>query len=145
MSTDSAKAHQGLKKNQHGLVVITGIIIWAVLGLLLRGDLIFGLVMGTVYSSGLNLGGNIAKQIAANAPAEHLMPAKLFGSVISAIIVAVITFVILSIIQGAIDVSPAEGDNIITSIVKSFFDGTAALAVGTGVVAGGLTRGADAN
>lgn len=134
-------AHEALKKLQHGPMTLVGIIVCAVLGFALRGDLVFGLVMGTVFASSMNLGGHIGGQIAANAPSEHLLPAKLFGSLISAIIVALIIFFILSIIQSAIDVSPAEGDNIITSIVKSFFDRAASVAVGAGVLVGGLTRG----
>ncbi|MDE2820856.1 MAG: hypothetical protein OXI40_14080 [Chloroflexota bacterium] len=141
MSEANKDPHQELKDNKHGIITIAGVAVCVVVGLLMRNDLLFGLVMGTVFTSGLNLGGHIAKQIAANAPAEHLMPAKLFGSAISAIIVAAIILVILSIIQGAIDVSPAEGDDIIATIVKSFFDSAASLAVGAGVLAGGLTRG----
>lgn len=140
MSEEKKDPHQDLRNNRH-VVTAAGFVVITVIGLLARGDLIFGLVMGTIFSSGLNLGGHIAKQIAANAPAEHMMPAKLFGSAISAIIVAGITLVILSIIQGAIDVSPAEGDDIIATIVKFFFDSAASLAVGAGVLAGGLTRG----
>ncbi|MCY4537157.1 MAG: hypothetical protein OXE52_02900 [Chloroflexi bacterium] len=139
MSEKPKDPHQDLKDNRHGIVTVAGIVVFIIIGLLTRGDLIFGLVMGAIYASSLNLGRHIAIQIAANAPAEHLMPAKLFGSAISAIIVAIITFVILSIIQGAIDVSPAEGDDIVATIVKSFFDRTASLAVGAGVLAGGLT------
>ena len=144
MDEKSKNAHQHLMQNRHTTLII-GIIVSVVLGYAVRGDIVFGLAMAAIFASSLNLGGHIGAQIAANAPAEHLMPAKLFGSAISAIIVGGITLVILSIIQGAIDVSPAEGDDFVATIVKSFFDSAASLAVGAGVVVGGLTRGAAAD
>ncbi len=144
MNEKSKNAHQHLMQNRHTTLII-GVIVSVVLGYTVRGDIVFGLAMAAIFASSLNLGGHIGVQIAANAPAEHLMPAKIFGSAISAIIVGVITLVILSIIQGAIDVSPAEGDDFVATIVKSFFDSAASLAVGAGVVVGGLTRGAAAD
>jgi len=127
--------------HKHGLVTIVGIVICVLLALLTGRDLLFGLVMGTVFSSGLGIGRRIIAQIAINAPAENMMPAKIIGPVAGAIVVGIITAIILSAIQGAVDVSPMEGDNFIATIVKSFFDSAAALAVAAGVIAGGWADG----
>ncbi len=137
MNNDSHKDLQAMSKNRHGLVTIVGIIVCVLLALVAGRDIIFGLVMGTVMGSGMNLGRHIAGQIAENAPSEHQMTANIAGILISGIIVGIITALILSAIQGAVDVSPAEGDDIIATIVKSFFDSAAALAVAAGLVVGG--------
>ena len=106
-------------KSRHGLVTIAGIVICVLLALLTGRDLLFGLVMGTVFSSGLGIGRRIIAQITANAPADNIMPAKIIGPVAGAIVVGIITALILSAIQGAVDVSPMEGDDFIATIVKS--------------------------
>lgn len=141
MAADGEKRAQDLIKSRHGLVTIAGIVICVLLALLTGRDLLFGLVMGTVFSSGLGIGKRIIAQISANAPAENIMPAKIIGPVAGAIVVGVITALILSAIQGAVDVSPMEGDDFIATIVKSFFDSAAALAVAAGVVAGAWADG----
>lgn len=141
MNEEAHAGMQELSKNRHGLVTIAGIVICVLLALVSGKGLVFGLVMGTVYSSGINLGRHIVKQIKANAPAEHLTPAILFGNFIAAVIVGIIIALILSAIHGAVDVSPVEGDDIIATIVKSFFDSAAALAVAAGVVVGGWVHG----
>ena len=128
-------------KSRHGLVTIVGIIICVLLALATGRDLLFGLVMGTVFSSGLGIGKRIIAQISANAPADNIMPAKIIGPLAGAVVVGIITALILSAIQGVVDVSPAEGDDFIATIVKSFFDSAAALAVAAGVVAGGWADG----
>ena len=130
-----------VNKHKHGLVTIVGLVICVLLALLTGRDLLFGLVMGTVFSSGLGIGRRIIAQIASNAPDENMMPAKIIGPVAGAIVVGIITAIILSAIQGAVDVSPMEGDNFIATIVKSFFDSAAALAVAAGVIAGGWADG----
>ncbi len=140
MNEDAHKGLQDLSKNRHGLLTIGGIVICVLLALLTGRDLLFGLVMGTVASSGMNLGRHIAKQIAANAPAENQAAANIAGIFISAVIVGIITAIVLAAIQGAVDVTPAEGDDIIATIVKSFFDSAAALAVAAGLIAGGWTH-----
>ena len=137
----SEKTHdqlQDLKRNKHGVVTVVGIIICVLVALVAGKDLLFGLVMGTIYSSGLGIGRRVSVQISSNAPAENLMPARIIGPIAAAVVVGIITALILSAIQGAVDVTPAEGDDFIAQIVKSFFDSAAALAVAAGVIVGGL-------
>ena len=141
MAADGEKGPHDLIKSRHGLVTIVGIVIAVLLALATGRDLLFGLVMGTVFSSGLGIGKRIIAQITANAPDENIMPAKIIGPVAGAIVVGIITALILSAIQGAVDVSPAEGDDFIATIVKSFFDSAAALAVAAGVLAGAWADG----
>ncbi len=141
MNEDAHQGLQELSKNRHGLFTIGSLVVCVLLALIFGRSLIFGLVMGTVMASGMNLGRHIAGQIAASAPAEHKTAANIAGILISAIIVGIIITFVLSAIQGAVDVSPVEGDDIIATIVKSFFDSAAALAVAAGVVVGGWVHG----
>ncbi len=141
MHEQDSKSIHDLKKNRHGLVTIVGIIVCVLLALLTGRGFLFGLVMGTVFSSGLSIGRRIISQIKANAPEENIMAAKIAGPLAGAIVVGIITALILSAIQGAVDVTPVEGDDFIATIVKSFFDSAAALAVAAGVVAGGWADG----
>ncbi len=140
MNEEAQTGLNELSKNRHGLVTIAGIVVCVLLALVAERDLIFGLVMGTVYSSGLGIGRQVSTQIRSNAPSENITPALIIGPIAAAIVVGIITALILSAIQGAVDVSPMEGDDIIATIVKSFFDSAAALAVAAGVVAGGWTN-----
>ena len=138
------EAHAGLQelgKNRHGLVTIVGIVVCVVFALLAGRDIIFGLVMGTVYSSGLGIGRRVSEQIHSNVEGESVTPARIIGPLAAAIVVGIIITLILSAIQGAVDVNPMEGDDILATIVKSFFDSAAALAVAAGVVAGGWSYG----
>jgi len=141
VNEDAQAGLQDLKKNRHGLVTIAGIVVCVLLALVTGRDLLFGLVMGAVFSSGLGIGARVATQISSNAPDENIMPAKIIGPIAAAVVVGIITALILSAIQGAVDVAPAEGDDIIATIVKSFFDSAAALAVAAGVIVGGLAPG----
>ena len=52
-----------LSKSKHGLVrPLSGIVVCVLLALLAAGkSLLFGLVMGTVYSSGLGIGGRVCQ------------------------------------------------------------------------------------
>ncbi len=145
MNEDAQKGLQELGKSKHGLATIAGIVVCVLLALVAGRDLIFGLVMGTVFTSGLGIGRRISAQIANNAPAENIMPAKIIGPLAGAVVVGIITALILSAIQGAVDVSPMEGDDIIAIVVKSFFDSAAALAVAAGVVVGGWVHGLASN
>ncbi|MCY3778706.1 MAG: hypothetical protein OXG78_00225 [Chloroflexi bacterium] len=141
MSGQAKDQHQELRKSRHGIATAAGIAFFIAFGLVARNDLLFGLVMATIFSSGLGIGRRISTQIADNAPSENLMPAKIIGPLAGAVVVGIITALILSAIQNAVDVSPMEGDDIIATIVKSFFDSTAALAVAAGVIVGGWVHG----
>ena len=149
MSMESKDKHEGLAelhKNKHGLYTVAGLVVGAIAGLLLRDDLLFGLVMGTVYISGLGAGRKTITAINANAPAEHIMPAKVIGTVIAAIITGIIATVFIAIIRGLVgDESMAviPEDNVIIQIVKYFFDYGAAAAVGIGLLVGAWGLGAE--
>ncbi len=130
-----------LSAHRRGLVTIGGLVVCVLLALLASRGLLFGLVMGTVFGSGLGIGRRIAAQIASAVPDESSMPAKIIGPVAGAIVVGVITALILAAIHGAVDVSPMEDDDFIATIVKSFFDSAAAIAVAAGVIAGGWAYG----
>lgn len=145
MNEEAQQGSQDLGKSKHGLVTIVGIVVCVLLALVTGRDLVFGLVMGTVFSSGLGIGRRISTQIAVNAPAENIMPAKIIGPLAGAVVVGIITAIIITAIQGAVDVSPMEGDDIIATIVKSFFDSAAALAVAAGVIVGGWVHGLASN
>ena len=141
MNEDAHAGLQDLVKNRHGLVTIAGIIVCVLLALVAGGSLLFGLVMGAVYTSGLRLGRLVSTQISENAPAENITPAKIVGPVVAAVVVGIITAIILAAIQDAVDVTPLAGDDAIATIVKSVFDSAAALALAAGVVVGGWAHG----
>jgi len=136
MNEEAQTGLNELSKNRHGLVTIAGIVVCVLVALVAGRGLLLGLVMGTVYSSGLGIGRRVSAEIRSNVPSESMAPALIAGPIAAAIVVGIITALILSAIQGAVDISPMEGDDIIASIVKSFFDSAAALAVAAGVVAG---------
>jgi len=137
MDTTKANQHGELRRNTHGILTFAGLVVCVVLTLLAGRDIIFGLVMATVYGSGLNIGRQVSMQIAQNVPRENRMPAMIIGPFVAAVIVGIITALILAAIQSAVDVAPAADDNLIASIVKAFFASTAALALACGVVARG--------
>ena len=141
MSETKDNQLQDLKRSKHGIVTVVGIVVCVVVALVAGRDLLFGLVMGTIFSSGLGIGRRVSAQIRSNAPNENITPALIIGPIAAAVVVGIITALILSAIQGAVDVSPMEGDDIIATIVKSFFDSAAALAVAAGVMAGGWAHG----
>ena len=134
--------HEGLaelRKNKHGLYTIGALVCAAIIGLVIRQDLLFGLVMGTVAISGFNAGRKTITAINANAPAEHIGPARGFGTVIAAIIAGGIATVFIAIIRalvGAESMAIIPEDNVIIQIVKHFFDHSAAVALGIGMLVG---------
>lgn len=145
MNEGTHKGMQDLGKNRHGVATIAGVVLCVLLALVAGRDVLYGLVMGTVLSSGLGIGRQIASQITGNVPEENFTAAILVGPFVGGIIVGVITAIILSLIQGAIDVVPVEGDDTIARIVKYFFDSGAAVAVGAGAILGGWVNGLRAN
>ncbi|MCY4073585.1 MAG: hypothetical protein OXG60_20025 [Chloroflexi bacterium] len=136
MSEETTNQHQEIKDNRHGIATAAGIVICIVYGLLARNDLLFGLVMATVYGSGMNAGVRISKKLL-EGDQGNALPAR----VISAVVVGIIGAVIISIVQGIAPVAPAEGDNIIVAIIKHFFDNSAALALGIGALVGSIAHG----
>ena len=139
MNEEKQKGLQDLAQSKHGLYTIAGLVVAVIIGLILRNDAIFGLVMGTVYISGLRAGRTVITQIELNAPEEGMQPAKLVGPVVAAVIAGIIAMVIISVIRGAVgeeSFAIIPEDNIIVQIVKHFFDHGAAFAVAIGLVVG---------
>lgn len=136
MSEETKVQHQELKENRHGIATAAGIVICIAYGLLARDDLLFGLVMATVYGSGMNAGLRISKKLLEGGQGNAL-PAR----IVAAIVVGVIGAVVISIVQGIAPVAPAEGDNIIVAIIKHFFNSSAALALGIGALVGSIAHG----
>ena len=84
--------------------------------------------MATVYGSGMNAGVRISTKLL-EGDQGNAIPARVIGAVI------------ISIVQGIAPVAPAEGDNIIVTIINHFFDNNAALALGVGALAGSIVHG----
>ena len=136
MSEETKDQHQELKDNRQGIATAAGVVIFIAFGLIVRNDLLFGLVMATVYGSGMNAGVRMSKKLL-EGDQGNAIPARVIG----AIVVGIIGAVIISIVQGIAPVAPAEGDNIIVTIIKHFFDNNAALALSVGALAGSITHG----
>ena len=136
MSEETKDQHRELKDNRHGVATAAGIVICIVYGLLARNDLLFGLVMATVYGSGMNAGLRISKKML-EGDQGNALPAR----VIAAIVVGIVAAVIISIVGGIVPVAPAEGDNVIVALIKHFFDSSAALALGIGALVGSVVHG----
>lgn len=138
MNNNGKDEHAAVKDNRHGIITISGLVVWVAIGLVVRNDLLFGLVMGTVFTSGLGVGRKISEQLAnQEMQAGTVMPAKIIAAIVTGIIAAII----IAVIQSVVDVSPMEGDNVIIQIVKHFFDMWASVAVATGALVGAVTHG----
>ncbi len=140
MAEKAKDAHADLARSQHGIMTIIALVVAALAGLLTRNDLLFGLVMGTIYLSSHRAGPKVATQIAENAEEAHV-PAHIIGSIVAGIvaglIAAVFLFIIRSVVGDSINVTPE--DNIIVQIIKHFFDAWAWLPAGLGLAIGSLT------
>ena len=149
MSEKHSEAQSGLQelaKSKHGLYSISGLVIAAIIGLLVGDGILFGLVMGTVYISGLGAGRKTMTGIKANAPQESMQPAKIVGPIVAAVIAGIIATLIITVIRGIVgDDSFAiiPEDNVIVQIVKYFFDYSAATSVGIGLLVGAWGLGAE--
>ena len=142
MPDEAKEGLQAMKDNSHGIVTLIGLIVAVAVSLLAGRDLLFGLVMGTIFISGLGAGRKIAAALAENAP-DHAVPGKIVGAIVTGIIAAGIIAVIRAVVGESINVM--EGDNIIIQIVKYFFDTSASLAVGVGALVGGFLHQTDSN
>ena len=131
MSEKMNEGHQALHKNRHGIATALGMALCIVFGLVTRNDLLFGLVMATVYGSGIKAGVKISEAIDKNQDAPAV-PAKIIGAIISGVIAGLI----IAVVQGTGAVTPMEGDNFIIAIIKHFFDPNAALIVGIAALVG---------
>ena len=56
MSETKHNQLQDLQRSKHGIITVVGIIICVLLALATGRDLLFGLVMGTIFSSGMGIG-----------------------------------------------------------------------------------------
>ena len=141
MSENPKDAHAGLRDNPHALMSILALVVAVVAGLVLRNDLLFGLVMATVFMSSYRGGPRVAQQIAENAPEEHAGHAHSWGSVIAGIVTAIVASIIVAVVVGLVgaeSMAAQEGDNVIIQIVKHFFDSWAPIAAGLGIGIGSL-------
>jgi len=142
MPDEAKEGLQAMKDNSHGIATLIGIIVAVAVSLLAGKDLLFGLVMGTIFISGLGAGRKIATALAENAP-DHAVPGKIVGAIVTGIIAAGIIAVIRAVVGESINVM--EGDNIIIQIVKYFFDASASAAVGFGALVGAFLHQTDSN
>ncbi len=131
MSEKAKDQHQDWRENKLGIATAVGLVVCVAYGLVARNDLLFGLVMAIVYGSGLNAGKRIQAKLVERDQGDSL-PAQ----IIAAIVVGIVAALIIAVVQGAVDVSPMNDDNIIIQIVKLFFDNSAATAVGIGALVG---------
>ena len=142
MSESKNDPHEGLaqlKQSKHGLQSIGALVVAAIIGLLVRQDVIFGLVMGTVAISGLGAGQKTIAAIKENVPKESMQPAIIVGPVVAAIIAGIIATIIITVVRSVVgeeSFAIGDSDNVIVQIVKHFFDHGAAIAVGIGLLAG---------
>ena len=141
MSEKPKDAHAELRNNPHAIMSVVALVVAVVAGLVLRNDLLFGLVMATVFMSAHRGGPRVAEQIAENAPEEHAGHAHSWGSVIAGIATAIVASIIVAVVVGVVgaeSMAVQEGDNIIIQIVKHFFDSWAPIAAGLGIAVGSL-------
>ncbi|MCY3716348.1 MAG: hypothetical protein OXG92_07765 [Chloroflexi bacterium] len=146
MAEKANDAHTDLRNNQHGIITIVAVVVAAAAGLLLRNDLLFGLVMGTIYLSSFRAGPKVATAIAENTE-ESQAPAHIIGSIVAGIVASAIAAVILLIIRSLVGeaINVTADDNIIVQIIKHFFDAWAWLPAGLGLAIGSLTYRAGAD
>jgi len=48
MNNNGKDEHAAVKDNRHGIVTIIGLVVWVAIGLVVRNDLLFGLLVGAV-------------------------------------------------------------------------------------------------
>ena len=147
MSESKSDPHEGLaqlKQSRHGLYSIGVLVVAAIIGMVLRNDVLFGLVMGTVAISGMGAGQKTIAAIEENAPKESMQPAKIAGPVVAAVIAGIIATIIIAVVRSVVgedSFAIIPEDNVIVQIVKHFFDHTAAVAVGIGLLVGAWGKG----
>ena len=142
MPDEAKEGIQAVKDNMHGITTIIGLAVVVAVSLLAGSGLLFGLVMGTVFISGLGAGRKISEALAENSP-ENAVPGKIVGSIVVGIIAGIIIAIIRSVVGESINVM--EGDNVIIEIIKHFFDSSAAFAVGAGAFVGAFLHRTDSN
>ena len=123
-------------KNRHGIATALGAVLCIAFGLVTRNDLLFGLVMTTVYGAGMQAGVRISQTIGKNQEGPAV-PAKITGQIAFGILVGLA----IAVVEGTGAVTPMEGDNIIITIIKHFFDLHAAVFVTIGALVGGYLHG----
>ncbi|MCY3778707.1 MAG: hypothetical protein OXG78_00230 [Chloroflexi bacterium] len=136
MSENLKETHQEVSKNRHGIATAAGIAFCIAFGLVTRNDLLFGLVMASVYGAGMKAGVKISQMIDKNQEGPAV-PAKITGQIAFAILVGLI----IAVVQGTGAVTPMQDDNIIIAIIKHFFDLHAAVLAGIGALVGGYLHG----
>ena len=140
MSEEARNQFQDFRNSKQGIATAVGLVVCIAYGLVARNDLLFGLVMATVYGSGLYAGKRIQAKLVERDQGDSL-PAK----IIAAIAVSIVASLIIAIVQGSGAVTPMADDNIIVQIIKLFFDNTASTALGIGALVGIYLHGMDAD
>ena len=140
MSENGNDQHKDWRENKQGIATVAGIVVFVALGVLTRNDLLFGLVMATVYGAGMQAGKKILSALTEREQADS-MPAK----IVAVIVVGIVASLIISLVQGTGLITPMEDDNIIITIVKHFFDNNAAAALAIGALVGIYVHGMDSD
>ena len=91
MSEESKDSHQDWRDNKHGIATAVGVVACIAYGLVARNDLLFGLVMATVYGSGMNAGKRIQAKLVERDQGDSL-PAKIIAAIAVSIVAALIIF-----------------------------------------------------
>ncbi len=131
MSENMKDQHQDLRKNKHGIATAAGVALCIVYGLAARNDLLFGLVLATVYLFSMNVAVRMCKKFAGRGRGK-LTPVRFIGALAVGVVAALIVAVVLAIV----DPLSIEGDNIIITIIRHFFDSETTIAFAAGWVAG---------
>ncbi len=140
MSEEARNQFQDFRNSKQGIATAVGLVVCIAYGLVARNDVLFGLVMATIYGSGLYAGKRIQVKLVERDQGDSL-PAK----IIAAIAVSIVASLIIAIVHGSGAVTPMEDDNIVIQIVKLFFENTAATAVGIGALVGIYLHGMDSD
>ena len=136
MSEETKDQHQELKDNRHGIATVVGMVVFIGFGLGSRNDVLFGLVMATVYLIGMNISVRIPRKFEGSGRG-NLTPARFVGALTFGIVVALVVASVLAIV----DPLSIEGDNFITTIIKHLFDHTTSIALIIGALVGSVVYG----
>ena len=140
MSENTNDQHKDLRENKHGIATIVGLVICVAYGLIARNDLLFGLVTATVYTIGMSIVVITSKRFAGSGQGK-LTPARFIGALAVGIAAALAVAVVLA----AVDPLSIEGENIIITIIKHFFDDTVTIAFVIGALVGSVLHGMDSD
>ena len=133
MSEETKDQRQDLIDTREVIAIAVGTAIFVTYGLREQDDLLFGLVMASVYIVGLKLAVWTPARFKASVGGK-LTLARLVGAFAVGIAAALIAAVVLAIV----DPLSWEGDNILLKIIRRFFDSTTVIALLIGSLVGSL-------